>query len=225
MTFAVTFLRLVSCALATLFFSCATSSQVERLQQDATQTREQLAQLQTELRDLRGEHGKLMGRVYCNNEEIRDFVRRCESKSGLGCSTEAIAGALAFMDSQPYTALYLRPEGTVGMAQVRRGQLMEMIDPHLLHPTTRFLVLVQPRGEDPALYEEASTIGNQVFQYLRVTLGLSAKVPVLVHVLPCKIKAETMRHYVSRADRAQPGEPREGQPRLRIWVFRTDCGG
>ncbi|PSM31580.1 hypothetical protein [Haliangium sp. UPWRP_2] len=199
----------------------------EQLIQDLRQLQQQVGQLHEESKALREDHEKLAAKLYCSNDDVRDFVRRCEKNpgSGLQCSEEAVAGALAFMDSQPYVAFYLRPNGMASLAQVRNGQLLELLDTANLRKSTRFLILVQPRSETAAASEEASNIANGVFQYLRTRLGLAANFPVFQHVLPCKIKAETMRHYIRRADRSQPSEPSEKDPRFRVWVFRTDCGG
>ena len=218
---------LVRATLAIPVFLLSCGGGNEQLVQDMRQLQQQVSQLREESQALREDQDRLAARLYCNNDDVRDFVRRCEKNpgSGLQCSEEAVAGALAFMDSQPYVAFFLRPNGMTSLAQVRNGQLLELLDPANLRKSTRFLILVQPRSETAAASEEASTIANGVFQYLRTRLGLAANFPVFQHVLPCKIKAETMRHYVRRADRSQPSEPSEKDPRFRVWVFRTDCGG
>lgn len=170
---------------------------------------------------------RLWGKLNCSSELVRDFVRRCEEKDGPGCSEEAVAGAPKFMHSQPHTLVNLRPrDGISSLVSFRRGQLLDLLDTNNLYPTTRFVILVQPRGEGPKLLEEAELLGNQMLQYLRVELALPRKFPIYgPHLLPCKLKADVMTNYSGKIDRTQPGEPLEGQPRVRVWVFRTDCGG
>lgn len=212
-------------AIPLLWLSCGGAAN-EQVKQDVQHHGQLIGQLQEENKALRADLDKMAESFYCTNDDVRAFIKRCEKTPGvaLQCSDEAIAGALAFLDNQPYAAFYLRPNGINSLTKVRNGQLIELVDIGNLRKSTRFLILVQPRGETAEAIEEASTIANGVYQYMRTELGLAGGYPVYQHVLPCKIKAETMRRYMRRADRPQTGEPTEKEPRLRVWVFRTACG-
>lgn len=211
-------------AICLLCLSCGSGN--EQIKQDYQSLKQVVAQQQEDIKGLHTDLDKFAENFYCTNDEVRAFIRRCEKTPGaaIQCSDEAVAGALAFLDSQPYVAFYLRPAGATSLTKVRDGQLTELIDPANLRKSTKFLILVQPRAETAEATEEASTVANGIYQYMRTGLGLSGGQPVYQHVLPCKLKAETMRHYMRRADRLQTGEPTEKEPRLRVWVFRTACG-
>lgn len=169
---------------------------------------------------------KLWGEVNCGDQHVRDFLRECQQDpDSSACSDEALGKAMAFMNTQPYVSLLLRPsESAGGVTAVRRGQLMTLMDIKDLHPSTKVLLLIQPRGERPELYDEARRIGNAVSQYLHTEIGLPKFVPLLgPRTLPCNLKQEQLRRFSKRLDAEQPGEPGYREPRVRVWVFRTDC--
>lgn len=169
---------------------------------------------------------RLLAALSCKEDAVRDFMRRCEAGSSNDCSPQAITEVLAFLDTQKYAALWVRPNEAFAMAMIRKGQLLDMADPIYLHRTTKFVILIQPRAETPAMLEEAQATGNQFVQYLRVQVGLPSHIPILgPHLVPCKFKAEMLKNIVNRADRYQRGEPGPNEPRLRAWILRTDCGG
>jgi hypothetical protein len=131
------------------------------------------------------------------------------------------------MITQPYVTMYLRPEGGVkGLGATRKGQLATMGDSKSWLPSTRFLVLVQPRGEAPEHREEALRVGREVQRYLGNDLfkderGIKILGP---KILPCKMKAdEVAQHVRSKFDAPVKGEPTGQQPAVRLWVFKTDC--
>lgn len=211
--------------------TCGPTVYEQKLQSEVTKLQELAANNAKALQELQQRHdhdvGRIWGKVNCTNDQVRDFIRRCEGPGNAGCSEQSIASALAFMNTQPYTLAYLRPEaGMNSLVSIRKGQILELSDSHNIFPTTRFLILVQPRGETAKLLEEASLIGNQVLQFLRVDMRLPTGVQILgPHLLPCKLKADTINGFSGRLDRTQPGEPPDPKNRIRIWIFRTDCGG
>lgn len=165
-------------------------------------------------------------RINCKNERVREFLKVCEDGANTGeCPAKAIDGALEFLDSQPYVTLYLRPENPVtSMIKLRRGQLVELIKPLYLFPTTCFLIIVQPRAEGPSFDTEARRVGDELSQSLRFDLRLPANRPILGPlIMPCKSKAAWISHYGGRYDLFQPGEPPKREDRIRLWVFRCDC--
>lgn len=194
-----------------------------------TSQQQQILDNQTQLQS---QHEKdiaqLSGRVNCTNDAVRDFMRRCEGPDSPGCSDQAIAGATSFMVTQPNVLSWMRPKGgNSSLVQMRRGELSELVDLPNLFTTTKFLILVQPRGTTSKMIEEADLIGNQILQFIRVDLGVGGTRRIFgPHLLPCPLKGDAMSHYFTRKKyRAQPTEPQEGEPRVAVWVFRTDCGG
>jgi hypothetical protein len=161
----------------------------------------------------------------CNKEDVRDFLKACEEGGGDECSPKAIDGAMSFLDSQDYVSIYLRPgQRAFMMAPLRRGQLIKLTRRNYLFPTTRFLIIVQPRGELDAQLEEARRIGEDVSQFLRYDLRLPENRPVLgPYIRPCKSKEKWISHYGDRYDLPQASEPQKKEERIRIWCFRTDC--
>lgn len=178
-----------------------------------------------ELKRLADENKRQWAKMNCNSEDVRDFLKACEQGNGEQCSQTAIDGSMAFLNSQDYVTIYLRyDQRAYMMTQLRRGLLIKQIRRNYLFPTTRFLIIVQPRGEDQAKQEEARRIGEDLSQYLRFDLHLPADRPVLgPHILPCRTKRNWISHYGDRYDQPQPGEPQKKEDRVRIWCFRTDC--
>lgn len=161
---------------------------------------------------------------YCSSEEVRAFMKECESGSNL-CAEKGLGNAMAFMDSQIYISFYLRPdEGIKSLHSVRRGQLIGHTDQRFTHPSTRYLILVQPRSDSAEHITEAGKIGDQVWRFLKSEMPLGKYLRILdPRILPCKMKREHVSRYLRKLDKAQKGEPDEGEPRLRVFVFRTDC--
>lgn len=222
---------------ALLSVSCVSRQQVLLMQQrmDALETRqvqansvlenqrEEIQKLNTDLEYAERELRRVSSRVECENDKIRDFIKQCEEGSEV-CSEEGMANALAFMDTQPYVMLFVRPdEGVKNLNLTRRGLLLATVDPKFWRTSTKFLVLVQPRGETPELHEEARRIGRETYQMLRGEHGVGKRIRIVPHMLPCKLKTEQIAHYRRKYDKPMAGEPTDKEPRLRVWVFRTDC--
>ena len=162
---------------------------------------------------------QIASRVECDNTRVRDFLKECEEGSEV-CSQDGVANALKFMDTQPYVQLFLRPDvGIKNLLNTRRGQLMSLGDTHNWKPSTRFLILVQPRTDAEDHAKEALQLGRDVSGLLRTEIGVGKRIPILgPRVLPCKLKSEQLSHYSRRFDK-----PVKGEPRVRVFVFRTDC--
>lgn len=180
----------------------------------------------TELKRLAAENETQWSKMNCNSEDVRDFLKACEQGDGSQCSPKAIDGAMAFLDKQDYVTLYLRPDQRAFMmTALRRGLLIKLTRRNYLFPTTRFLIIVQPRGSDDQVYqEEARRVGEDISQFMRYELKLPQNRPILgPHLLPCKSKVNWIAHYGDRYDVPQPNEPQDKNNRVRVWIFRTDC--
>jgi hypothetical protein len=173
---------------------------------------------------VQSETRQLWARLNCTNQQVSEFIADCE-RGEMGCTEESVANALSFMSTQPHALLYLRPEvGVKGMVPVRRGQLLGLTDLKDLHTSTRYLVLTQPRTEAAEHYQEALRIGKEVVDGLRKDFGLPRMTQILgPRTLPCRLKQKLLANYIRRVDQLQTGEPAESEPRVRVWVFRTDC--
>lgn len=168
---------------------------------------------------------KLWGKIYCDSEQVRDFLKACENSDSASCSEQGLAQALGFMGSQPSVSFYMRP-GTSGkdINSIRHGQLAQLTDLRNTHPSTRYLVLVQPYSEAEEHYKEANAAGREIVKLLRSDFGVSHKAAALgVRTLPCKLKAEQLKQYTRSYDQPKVGEPKANESRVRVWVFRTDC--
>lgn len=168
---------------------------------------------------------KVWGKLYCDSDQVRDFLKACENSDSASCSEQGLAQALGFMGSQPSVSFYMRP-GTTGkdIHSIRHGQLAQLTDLRHVHPSTRYLVLVQPYADGETPQKEAQLVGREIIKLLRSEFGVSSKSTSLgVRMLPCKLKAEQMKQYTRSYDQPKVGEPKSNEPRIRVWVFRTDC--
>lgn len=209
---------------------CALEKRLERLEQRQQELSNKLAE--TEIVLTRVQHfyefevRRIWAKISCQDVRVRDFIHECEqSPDSPNCSEGALANALVFMNSQPYVSLYMRPgDKSKNISSVRHGQFTLLLDLRELHPSTRLLILVQPRGESLELQREAMQLGREVYKYLREEVGLPGWVQLLgPRTLPCQLKQHQLRSYTRRLDVIQPGEPTEKEPHIRIWAFRTDC--
>lgn len=169
---------------------------------------------------------KLWAKWHCNNQQVMDFIKECENPNSPVCSDAALAAnALKFMDLQASAVIYLRPgQGIKGLHPTRHGQLLQLCDSRFQTPSTRYLILAQPRGESSTDQDEALSLGREVLKYLRSDIGLPKLVPILgPKLVPCKLKAEQLKLYSRRVDQPMVGEPKANEPRVRLWVYRTDC--
>lgn len=168
---------------------------------------------------------KIWGKLYCDSDQVRDFLKACENSDSASCSEQGLAQALGFMGSQPSVSFYMRP-GTTGkdIHSIRHGQLAQLTDLRHTHPSTRYLVLVQPQSDGDTHQKEAQLVGREIIKLLRSEFGVSAKATHLgVRTLPCRLKAEQLKQYTRSYDQPKVGEPKSNESRIRVWVFRTDC--
>jgi hypothetical protein len=216
--------------LLSLVCGCAGDLQrrVETQQQQLQDQQTQLSGLTEEVTRLRDyvtqNFQGLYGRLDCSDQKIREFLSECE-KGSETCSPQAVANALSFMDSQAPAFCMLRGDTRMAsLLPIREGGLMQLADPKQFHPTTRFVVLVQPRAETADSYREAKLVGQDVVEFMRKKLDIPAKIKILGPMtLPCKTKQEQLNSYISRIARPLPGESADRGQRVRIFVYRTEC--
>lgn len=223
---------LLLCGFLTHVAGCATSQFQVLKQQMVDQEarhREKERQLQVQIERLKVsldvELQRISSRVECHNDRVREFLKECEAGTEV-CSEQGLANAFQFMITQPYVTIYLKPSaGIKGLVATRKGQLVTMGDPKNWLPSTRFLILVQPRGDNAQMYEEAQRLGREVQRYLAGDLFADEKgIKILgPKIMPCKMKAEEVANHIRRLDTPVKGEPFGRDPSVRIWVFRTDC--
>lgn len=176
-------------------------------------------------RSLSGQ-AQLWGRIECNNHDVGQFISACEVDGDLGCTPEAMNVAMSFMSTQHYVSLYLRPGDPVEtLAFQRRGQVAVLTDPQFQHPSTKYLILVQPRSDSESAVREARVLGSWFIErQLRKKFGILSTVKVIgPRVLPCKLKQEQLKGFMRRWDFPVEEEPKDKEPRVRLFVFRTDC--
>lgn len=158
------------------------------------------------------------------NARVTEFIREVEAGAPGACAQGPLQDALYFIGTQPYCNAYFRPNERISdIRPARKGQLARLIDPRYIHPSTRFLVLVQPEQETEAAQSKALKFGEG-FKTLIQELATGSNVRILgPHLLPCRLRSEVSRRFHNPMDVTLPDEPAEGTPRLRIWCFRTDC--
>lgn len=171
------------------------------------------------------ETSRIWGKLNCTNEQVRTFIKECESSDSPVCSEAGLASALTFMNTQAVVSMFLRPDlGIDSLQPVRKGQLLGLTDIRFLFPSTKFLILMQPRSDEQVHQDEAEKIGRQLLRYIRTELKVPSHTRIIgPRILPCKLKQEQLRFYGSRLHLPQINEPTDKEPRVRVFLFRTDC--
>lgn len=161
----------------------------------------------------------------CKSGKIAEFVGQLQASIPEVCTPASLETSLFFMNNNPYAITYLRPsEGIAGLHPSRRGRLKELLEPRSIHRSTRLVVLVQPHEESSAASTKALQIGEAFAAVVRTEMLKGQKVPVLgPFLLPCRLKSEIKRTYNKPLDRPFYGEPDDKEPRVRIWLFISDC--
>lgn len=209
--------------------SCASTAQLEALRDQQAKTAARLEELETELQTQqtfqREQIRKLWSQVKCKKDQIAQFLQLCKQGSGETCSQDTIAGALSFMQDEPYALFHWHPDFISRRIHlIRRGYLMNLVELRELRPSTRFLVLVSPRSDSAEHRQEALQYSESLIQEMRTSLKLPGGYEVIgPFTLPCKLKQEWLTTYTRPSDKSLPGEPPKNIPHVRIWIYRTDC--
>lgn len=167
---------------------------------------------------------EVFSKISCTDSRVADFLAECESGSDV-CSPKGGENALFFLHTQEYATQYLDPVlGAKSMTLIRKGHLGFITEPKKMLPSTRFLIMAQPRAEGEQANKEALEVGRSVLKFIRSENMIDRSHRILgPKLLPCKIKAEKLSQYVGRLDRVQVGEPTDPKQRVRVWVIKTDC--
>lgn len=170
-----------------------------------------------------------------SKDKITSFVNEVQKGTPGVCLPMEMAKALEFMNSQPKAYVYLdKIRGFSGAHPARmtflRDSLLKAED---IHPSTRILILVQPYAETPVALQESQAMGktvvDRILNWLPATPNRPAPTILGPHLLPCNLRSEAVlsKMYTgsefTKLNETLPGEPDPKQPRVRIWIFRTDC--
>lgn len=167
----------------------------------------------------------------CKNPKLTEFMTAVAHNDPEICRPVELDKALLFMKSQASCIVYLHPtSGLSSLHPIRQTFLVDdLLKPEQLHPTSRLLILVQPQGESSAERIAALAVAKQLQKKIQTELlppsfrGMEMIGP---HLLPCNLRNEASVQRLYNNDIAIVpllGEPQGKQPRIRIWIFRSDC--
>lgn len=229
-------------ALASSCIPPKVAAQIDEQQQYIREQKQRDAQQQAEIQRLAGQVENLerawWSEKFCKPEKgekgeknfkfgarIAEFLGQVQASVPEVCTEGSLESSLIFMNSQPYANAYFgRNAGTDSIHVARREQLIDLIAPKYVHPSTRFLVLVQPAEETKDAREAALQFGKKFIDMLQREIAPQRDLRLLgPHLLPCRMRQEVRRLFRSAMDATLFGEPVEGTPRIRVWVFRSDC--
>lgn len=157
--------------------------------------------------------------------KIAEFIGEVEATVPEACTEVNLENSMTFMRTQAYANAFFRPtESVEAMHVARREYLLDLLAPKRIHPSTRLLVLVQPAEETETSRRAAVQLGEQFREMLRTKIAPQRELRILgPHLLPCRMRKEIYRIFSGPMDVTLPNEPKEGTPRVRIWLFLTDC--
>lgn len=161
---------------------------------------------------------------WCKDSKVLEFVGVLQAAIPGTCTAASVQSSLVFMKTQPYAISNLRRgERIKDLHPGRLGQLRELMEPQKLHASTRFIIMVQPSDDGSVAQAEAIQLGRALNPVLK-SEAQNTNLPILgPYLLPCRLSGVPKRLYNRQEDAPLPNEPTEGMPRVRIWVFRTDC--
>lgn len=157
--------------------------------------------------------------------KISEFIGEVEATVPEACTEVNLENSMTFMRTQAYANAFFRPtESVEAMHVARREYLLDLLAPKRIHPSTRLLVLVQPAEETEGSRRAAVQLGEQFKEMLRTKIAPQRELRILgPHLLPCRMRKEIHRIFSGPMDVTLPNEPKEGTPRVRVWLFLTDC--
>jgi outer membrane murein-binding lipoprotein Lpp len=214
---------------ALVFCGCVSADTLQALQHDQEQLSREIQDLRADVRKLEAhienESRRMWSQQLCRNGKTAEFIAEVQAGLPGTCSAGSLATALLFLNTLPYSTAIFRPGvETLRLPLSREGQLRDLLDPHNLHPSTRFLILVQPSHESDAAHAEALATGTKYLAAMRALVPAGKSLQVLgPHLLPCRLRNDVTRRYQGPMDNPVPGEPAEKSARIRVWAFRTDC--
>jgi hypothetical protein len=157
--------------------------------------------------------------------QINEFLNSVQASVPEACTEENTMEAMTFIHTQPYATHIFRPTETMEAMHVARQEyLRDLLTTQHVHPSTRLLILVQPAEENPEARAAAINLGTQFKELIKKQYLQQPDVPILgPHLLPCRLRKEVLNHFNGPMDVTLPREPKEGQPRIRIWLFISNC--
>ncbi|MBL9004417.1 MAG: hypothetical protein JNJ46_09230 [Myxococcales bacterium] len=224
------------------FLGCVTSAEIQKIEarlaalkkenddnyQRARYLRDQISALQQSFTNFRNQYFRDKN---CKNPKLAEFMTAVAHNDPQVCRAVEFDKALLFMKSQPNCIVYLHPSsGLSSLHPARTAFLSEdLLKREQLSPSSRLLILVQPHGESEAERDIALTVAKSLQWKIQSEL-LPAEfrsIEVLgPHLLPCNLRNEaTVQRLYNNDIAIMPlrGEPEGKQPRIRIWIFRSDC--
>lgn len=158
---------------------------------------------------------------------LAEFMGQVQAQNVETCTATNLENALIFMNTQAYAnAYYLPGADPTAFVVARKEQFLDLFAARFLHPSTRFLVLVQPDDETVGSRQAALQFGARFVAMLRKQFTANDGLELRIlgpHLLPCRMSTSIRRLYRSAMDNTLYGEPPEGRPRIRVWTFRSDC--
>lgn len=235
------------CAAATLLAACmppAAKAQLEAqaqlLEQLRTRDERRMVETQKLAAQIENVERTFWSEKFCRSEKpekgeknfrfaakLAEFMGQVQAQIPEACTDSNLESALIFMNTQAYANAYYAPGAKPDSMHIaRREQLFDLFSPKQLHPSTRFLVLVQPHDEAIGARQDALKFAEKYIAHLRDLVTPRGDLSLRIlgpHLLPCRMSTSIRRLYRSAMDNTLPDEVPEGKPRLRIWVFRSDC--
>lgn len=168
--------------------------------------------------------------VFCRDERVRTFLSDCRSSAG--CRTDNFEANLAYMAQQPHIMAYLDPRrGAASLTDLRRGQLLRLVNQQVLLTSTRLLVVTMPvPGMDGQEAETREPAEHLALQLRALLIRLHPQLRELNLLMPQNINcSKTTREFPrlfarqNPADRPEPAEPTARQPHVAAWIFLLNC--
>lgn len=238
---------LTAWALGLLFFagSCVPASVANQLEQQKAineATQKTLAEVKQDLQlmqaHIENEERARWSQQLCKSAKVAEFLSELQSGIPENCAAGSNEGALLFMNSQAYAISNLWPkDGIDALHPSRMGQVRDLLDPLQQYPSTRFIILVQPEADTEPGRQRALALAEAFKGLLRSEWTTPADARsraresfrprelrmVGPFFLPCRLRGDVSRKYSGPMDKPLLNEPPEGKPRIRLWLFRTNC--
>lgn len=209
--------------------------QIAALKKDSTDNYQRAQYLFSQLQALQQSYSNFRNQYFrdktCKNPKLAEFMAGVAHNDPDICRPVEFDKALIFMKSQPSCIVYLSPTSGLSSLHPAREAVLrdDLLKAEQLHPTSRLLILVQPPGESPGEREAALIIARSLQKKIQteyLPAGFRGMEILGPHLLPCNLRNESTVQRLYNNDIAIVpllGEPQAKQPRLRIWIFRSDC--
>jgi len=157
--------------------------------------------------------------------KINEFIGEVQASIPEACTEVNMENAMNFMHTQAYANIFFAPNQSADvMHPARREYLSDLIAPQRVHPSTRFLILAQPAEETAEGRRVALKLAEDFKVLVQKKIAGKRELRIIgPHLLPCRMRKEVQRLFNGPMDVTLPQEPKEGQPRVRVWLMRTDC--